>query len=89
MAIEPITAEEFRVVEFRGGGRSPTPEGKAVVALRPGDGFKAPCRWKHYGIRQLQCVGSSSAHKVASRGGFKVSTRCKDGVLYVFRPAEA
>lgn len=86
MAIEPITAEEFRAVEFHGPGIGL--ERRAVAALRPGDGFKVPCRWKHKGTSK-QCGGAGWISTAARDMGFKVRTRCKDGVVYVFRPAEA
>lgn len=84
-AIVPITEAEFRAA---GGGRHVprhSEESSAIRALAVGEGFKVPCHWRHNSTGS--CGGVSIAHSVAKKHSMKVQTRCKDGVLYVFRVA--
>ena len=83
--ITPITQQEFEeVAGISNKGASPTPELIAVRKLAPLTGMKLACRWNHTG-RFRHCGGGTVLAAGAKRAGFKVSTRCKDGTLYVFR----
>ena len=87
--IERITEEEFAVARGNrrgGGGREPSELTVAVRLLEPGQGFKLPCSYKHYGNYKSACGGAQRVYKVSSRDGFFLTATCRDGVLYVFRP---
>ena len=79
----PIGPEEFETVWPR--SKSLAPESAKARALLPMSGFKTPCRWKH-GKPKDTCGGAQMVrYAVRRNAGFKVSCRCKDGTLYVFR----
>lgn len=81
----PITAEEFDLVyPWERRTTKATPEGRALRALGVGKGFKAACRWKHYGS---SCGGGRVMNHTAKRANIVVRTRCRNRVLYVLRDA--
>jgi hypothetical protein len=88
-----ITAEEFNSIEIqrRGGGHPVSPLGLALRDVQPGEGFKLPCTYKHRSYLQnaITCSGISSAHGTANRHGFKVTCKCKNGILYIMRKVAA
>ena len=91
----PISAEEFArvraVMNTRRGNRRSLhcPEVEAVLALKPGEGMKTPCRWKHNtGPGRNQCNGINGLRVAARHAGRKVLASCLEGVVYVWRPAE-
>jgi len=69
-------------------GRLPSPLGRATQELLPGTGFKVPCEWAHLGRRRQggSCPGIKLARKMAKRMEFKIIGRCRDGVVWVYRP---
>ena len=79
--IVPITAAEFP--RRKGTGRPLCAERAAMEELKPGLGFKTPCRWKL--DPQGRCQGTSLAGKVSLRDGFSLKSTCRDGVFYVLR----
>ena len=83
--ITPITQQEFEEVGgTTSNGPNPSPELIAARKLAPLTGMKVPCRWNHTGPRR-HCAGGQVLTAGAKRAGIKISTRCKDGTLYVFR----
>ena len=92
----PISAEEFAHVRAtlaakRGPGTTRlSPEVKALLALKPGEGMKMPCRWKHSGSHgRNQCNGANGFRLAGRRAGRKVLASCLEGVVYVWRSAES
>lgn len=77
-----ISAEEFDAVRGIGRRDNQSLETQALLKLAPGEGFKCPCRWHHYGT---VCGGSINLYKKAQRKRFKVSIYCRDGILYALR----
>ena len=83
--IEEIPIEDFPVRVYAGGpGRTLSEEGSAVRLLGPGKAIKFPCRWGH---NRKGCGGTMLAHQSANRVGCNVHATCRDGVVYVARPA--
>lgn len=85
MTIEPITREEWEAL-IRRGSRERSAESTALIAAPVGSGLKMPCRWKHFGKTKV-CSGASMLLHVARRHSFIVRTRCRDGMLYVWKEA--
>lgn len=83
MTTQPITKEEFESIHRRV-GRTPSKETNVIQALSPFTGTKMACRWNHTGENHI-CNGSRVLRKAANRRHFKISTKCHDGTLYVFR----
>ena len=95
MTIETITVEDFEAVAHNH-KRARTTEGTAVLKLQPMEGLKFPCRWKHYhyykspnskrtsGTR-TQCYGLAVLQTITRKNGFRISGRCIDGTVRVFR----
>lgn len=78
--IEPLSQEEFDATP---GSRSPrSAETQAVETLAPLEGIKLPCRWEHW---KHQCYGLTILRRVARKAGFKIATRCREGIVYIFR----
>ena len=70
--------------------RPRTPLTLAIRDIQPGEGFKVTCTYKHFphktnGKAYTACSGISTAHQTANRLGFKVSCKCREGMLYVLR----
>ena len=88
-----ITAEEFNSVAIISDAtrRPRSTLGWALLDVQPGEGFKLPCTYKHRSYLQnaITCSGISSAHGTANRHGFKVTCKCKNGILYVMRKVAA
>jgi hypothetical protein len=86
MTIERISEEEFVKARV---GVGLSPETAAFYELDPGQGFKTPCRWAHHTKGNSNsgrvCSGTVLIGHFARRIGVKYSTRCRDGVLYVWR----
>lgn len=84
MEVAPIDQTEFEQVYT--GSTARLPETRLVTALFPMSGVKMPCRWKH-GTTPVNrsCNGTTTFRTAAKRAGFQVHTRCRDGVVYVFR----
>jgi hypothetical protein len=57
----------------------------AIRALQPGEAIKFPCRWTH---QNSNCSGYVAAYNTATKAGFRMTGRCRDGVVYVMRLAE-
>lgn len=83
MTIEKIRFEDMPDQPL---GRSTIPEFDAVRALNPGDAVKFACTWKHYDSNRT-CGGATGAYTAAKKAGFVVKSYCRDGVVYVGRPA--
>ncbi|MAH45504.1 hypothetical protein CMI37_06730 [Candidatus Pacearchaeota archaeon] len=66
-------------------GRPVSEETLAIRALQPGEAIKFPCRWKHH---HGNCSGYVAAYSTAAKAGFKLTGRCRDGVVYVMRLPE-
>ncbi len=91
MNFEHITAEEWAAVrKVHMSPRTLSDEAKAALSLLPGNGVKFPCRWKHNPKTKshgILCSGGASITHACKRHGITVRCTCKDGVLYVWRPA--
>ena len=98
MNITPITAAEFNSVAVV--TRQPSSTlGWALFDVQPGEGFKLPCTYKHRtnqrrdfvssGKYFSSCNGMAQAHNYANRHGFKITCKCKNGILYVMRKVAA
>jgi hypothetical protein len=83
MSVEKIRIEDMPVFQR---GMPRVEEMLAVRALLPGEAIKFPCRWRHFPKTNM-CAGVSSAHTTAKRSGFKTSGTCRDGYVYIARPA--
>jgi hypothetical protein len=87
MNIKSITAEEFYSLKNK--RQQPrTPLTLAVRGIQPGEGFKLPCTYQHFPHGDgpsAACGGLAIAHQTANRLGFKVSCKCREGILYVLR----
>jgi hypothetical protein len=84
-----MTIETITVGDFEAGGHHRKTEGIAVLKLQPMEGLKFPCRWKHYhshasGTRP-QCNGVAILQRITRKNGFRLSGRCTDGTVRVFR----
>ena len=94
--IAPIGREEWVSVKAKGGWRTapsaegrallavPSAEGKRLIEAPFGTGLKMTCRWNHSG-RARTCPGGVMLHKLCSRHGFRISIRCRDKTLYVWK----
>ena len=82
---QPITKEEFEAVRasrLHGGGRPVSAETVETLALKPLQGLRFPCRWKH---QNDGCRGAQNLHQAGRRNNMRLRTTCKNGVLYIFR----
>ena len=88
MTIETITVRDFEAVAHNH-QRARTTEGAAVLKLQPMEGLKFPCRWKHYNYYasgpKSQCNGLTVLQTMTRKNGFRISGRCIDGTVRVFR----
>lgn len=75
--IEKITQEEFGTAH----NSKLSEESKAVSELMPESGIKFSCRWSH----RPSCGGLPLFYKMANRGGFEISAKCRDGIVMVWR----
>lgn len=82
--IERVTKEEFLSLGQR--GRVPSPENILASSLQPGEAFKFACRWNHSSVNG--CPGSQIMNSYAARHGYRITTRCRDGMLYIMRLEE-
>jgi len=86
--LEDITKAEFEKIPGSrrpGSGRHKLPETLRLETLLVDEGFKVPCRWKHSPPPKNGCGGHGIMHGVARRAGFKISSRCWQGTVYVLR----
>ena len=83
MTIETITVEDFEAVAHNH-QRARTTEGIAVLKLQPMEGLKFPCRWNHHGPAS-QCNGVAILQRITRKNGFRLSGRCIDGTVRVWR----
>lgn len=83
MTIEPITKEEFGALPHAPHALSP--EVAALVALPLGKGIKFPCRWKHLLPPKTGCTGISLFHQTSKLRGFKITMRCYNHVVYIWK----
>jgi hypothetical protein len=88
MTIETITVGDFEAVAHN----HFTTEGTAVLKLQPMEGLKFPCRWKHYHYhkspnskRRSKCNGVAVLQGLTRKNGFRISGRCTDGTVRVWR----
>lgn len=84
MTYRSITEEEYKAISARTRGNLVAPEADALIALPLNQGLAFPCRWKHSGIT-AHCGGATLMHYTSYRRDFRVSTRCKEGTLYVWK----
>jgi hypothetical protein len=79
-----VTIETITVGDFEAGGHHRKTEGIAVLKLQPMEGLKFPCRWNHHGPAS-QCNGVAVLQGLTRKNGFRISGRCTDGTVRVFR----
>ena len=87
MTINRITREQFTGLPNVHLGRTNCTESVTVRKLPFDQGVSMSCRWRHYRAEH-HCGGVALMHHVARRNGFLVSTRCMDGVLYVWKTSK-
>ena len=81
MNITNITADEFpgsRVGEME----------MALSSLELSQGFSTSCTWKHYTVGKSQniCAGTNAFRRIArDKIDIKITTKCREGTLYVLR----
>lgn len=84
--IEPLSLEEYEAVpQALRRGRQPSAETLAIRALNPMMGLKMPCRGGHKANKTQGCRVRELAHQTASRQGFRITTKCHEGMVYIFR----
>jgi len=89
--MKPITEIEIeKMFENRSSNGQPiTPFGKALRAIKVGEGFTIPCTFPHKEDKRgtPRCLGTPKAHSVLRHydSNIRIRTRCVDSTFYVYR----